>query len=125
MFRDEIMGAFHDHHRNSRSAELVATAAALIEKSGANGTAAVEAAARVLDLNFRRYRAALAVESAHDSEPKRQKLFKDFEDLADIKQQQRLGATFIVDGALRDFFDSIADRASVFLDGWGEELPHV
>lgn len=85
----------------------------------------MEAAARVLDLSFRRYRAALAVEATNDSEPKRRRLFKGYEELADITQQQRLGAIFIVSGALRTFFDSVADRAIAFLDNWAEETADV
>jgi hypothetical protein len=118
MFRDDVMKAFQDHHNNSRGPELVSTAASLIEKSGLDGTAAVKAAARVLDIAFRRYRAALAVTTAEDSTKSRRALFKGFRELAGINSDQRVGATFIVEGALRDWFDTIADGALDILDKW-------
>lgn len=120
MFRDEVMKAFHDHHRDHRSTELVATAASLIEKSGATGTAAVQAAARVLDHAYRCYRAALAVEAAQDSQAKRKKLFKNYDDLVGITSEQRLGATFIVSGKLRDYFDELAAQVISALNKWDE-----
>jgi hypothetical protein len=125
MFRDEVMKTFHDHHQNTRSAELVSTAASLIEKVGLNGTAAVEAAARVLDLAYRRYRAALAVEPIENSQAKRQKLFKNYDALTGMSQEQRLGATFIVDGTLRAYFDSLSDEVGVALDSWTRTSSNV
>jgi hypothetical protein len=118
MFRDDVMKAFQDHHKNSRGPELVSTAAILIEKSGLDGTASVKAAARVLDLAFRRYRAALAVTSAQDSESARKALFKGYSALTGIKSDQRIGATFIVVGELRDWFDTIAASAIDVLNNW-------
>jgi hypothetical protein len=120
-FRDEIMPAFQDHHKNNRAPELVDTAAALIEKSGLDESAAVKAAATVLDINYRRYRAALTVTSKNDSEDRRKALFKGYDKLAKIKASQRLGATFVVDNQLRDWFEALASRAIAFLDTFEEE----
>ena len=116
MFRDDVMKAFNDHHKNLRGPELVSGAAALIEKSGIDGTAAVQAAARVLDLAYRHYRASLAVTTDHDSEKGRIALFKGYNKLTGITAKQRIGATLIVDGDLRDWFDNLADQAMTALD---------
>jgi hypothetical protein len=116
IFRGDVMKAFRDHHKNLRGPDLVSGAAALIEKSGIDGTSAVKAAARVLDLAYRRYRASLAVTTDHDSKKGRIALFKGYEKLSGIDAEQRIGATFVVDGDLRDWFDSLANRAIAALD---------
>lgn len=115
-FQQEVMPTFIDHHEGKRSRELVANAVSLIKESGLNGTAATSAAARVLDKQFRTYRAALTVESTVNSAAMRTKLFKGYKDLANITQEQRLGATFVVDGPLREWFQSLADHAITALN---------
>jgi hypothetical protein len=125
MFRDDVMKAFKDHHSNLRGPELVSGAAALIKESGLDGTASVEAAARVLDLAYRRYRASLAVTPDHDSEKGRTALFKGYEKLAGITSQQRIGATFVVDGDLRDWFDDLADYSLAALDEMAKDIQGV
>jgi hypothetical protein len=121
IFRGDVMKAFQDHHENLRGPELVSGAAALIEKSGIDGTAAVQAASRVLDLAYRRYRAALAVTADHDSAEGRIALFKGYNKLAGITAQQRIGATFIVDGDLRDWFDDLSNCAIAALEDMAED----
>ncbi len=121
MFRDDVMKAFSDHHKNKRGPELVSGAAALIERSGMNGTAAVKAAARVLDLAYRRYRASLAVTAERDSEKGRVALFKGYDKLGGINADQRVGATFVVDDDLRDWFEDLANRALASLDEMKKE----
>jgi len=118
MFRDDVMTTFRSHHSQSRGPELVSAAAALIEKSGIDGTSAVTAAARVLDLAFRRYRAALVIEKTDDSEARRKAIFKDYDDLKRIKPSQRIGATFVVDGDLRDSFEELAAKAIAIIVQW-------
>lgn len=110
IFRNDVMKAFIDHHQNFRGPDLVAAAAALIKESGMDGTAAVKAAARVLDLAYRRYRASLAVTADHDFEQARAALFKGYDKLSGVNAEQRLGATFIVNGDLRGWFDTLASR---------------
>lgn len=122
MFRDEILPAFADHHANKRGPELVATAAALIERMGLDGTAATQAAARVLDNKFRRYRAALAVVPADDSKTRREALFKNYyEDLKGIDQPQRVGASFITPGELRQWFDALTEQAIAYIETLPDE----
>jgi hypothetical protein len=125
MFRDQVMPAFKEHHGNSRGPELVAAAGALIEKSGLDETAAIEAAARVLDLAFRRYRAALTINQDDNSQTGRRAIFKGYEQLESIEQPQRVGATFVVDGELRAYFDRLAERAIAAVDDWEEGLSDV
>ncbi len=95
IFRDEVLPAFKRHHYGKREPELIAEAASLLVQLGLNGTEATKAASRVLDLESRRYRAALAVEASHDSFAARGKLFKNFDDLSGVAQSQKLAATFI------------------------------
>jgi hypothetical protein len=116
MFRDEILRTFADHHENKRGPELVSVAAALITQAGLDGSEATQAAARVLDHQFRRYRAALAVGTADDSQIRRQALFKDYDELNGIEQRQRVGASFIMPGELRDWFDTVATRAIAYIE---------
>lgn len=108
-FRDKVMTAFSDHHQNKKSRDLLANAVALIKQTGLKGTKAVEAAERVHDKAHRTYRAALTVESDICTTEKRKKLFKGYEGLTDIAKEQRIGATFIVQSELREWFQLLAD----------------
>lgn len=107
-FRDEVMPAFLEHHGNERGADLVATAAALIRTMGLSGTESARAAARVLELDFRAYRAGLAVTDDFDSDEKRRKLFKGFAKLNGMSPPRLIGATLITSGDLREWFDTLA-----------------
>jgi hypothetical protein len=118
IFRDDVMKSFEDHHNHARAPELVSIAASLIAKSGINETAAVEAAARVLDLAYRPYLASLAITAEDDSQERRASLFKGYGDLKGIEAEQRVGATFVIDDDLRGWLDKLADRAMVVLDNF-------
>ncbi|MRG73924.1 hypothetical protein GH722_19370 [Alphaproteobacteria bacterium HT1-32] len=120
MFRDEILPAFAVYHRNKRASELVAAAATLISTK-LTGTAATQAAARVLDLQFRAYRAGLAIEACSDSENGRAALFKGYEKLDKITDKQRIGATFVTTAELRDWFDEMAELAIAYIDGLAKD----
>lgn len=120
-FRDEIMPAFQAHHRNERATELLATAAALLQQAGLDGTKAVKAADRVLDKEYRAYRASLTVTSNHDSDARRKSLFKGYESLDEINAGQRLGAVLITADNLRDWFDDLANRAIAYINSLDEE----
>ncbi|MEK3985085.1 hypothetical protein MHB77_17075 [Paenibacillus sp. FSL K6-3166] len=115
-FRNKVMIAFKEHHQNKRGRDLLANAITLIKQSGLTGTAATLAAARVHDKTYRSYRAALTVNSDISTAEERQKLFKGYEGLTDISQLQRIGATFIVIGDLREWFQELADRVINSLD---------
>jgi hypothetical protein len=109
-FQQEILPTFAEHHASKRKRDLVANAVSLIKESGLNGTAETVAAARVLDKQFRTYRAALTVGTAISTTSMRRKLFKGYGDLAEISKAQRVGATLVIDGDLRDWFQNLADR---------------
>jgi hypothetical protein len=108
-FRDEVMVTFAEHHASKRKRDLLANAVSLIKESGLNGTAATVAAARVLDKAYRTYRAALTVGPNITTAARRKALFKGYKDLLDITPAQRVGATMVIDGELRAWFQSLAD----------------
>ncbi len=109
-FQSEVMKTFRQHHgRQKRSRELLTTAVDLIRSILPNDTAATRAAVRVTDLDCRYYRAALTVDSTMTTAAQRAKLFADYSDLTGITQAQRIGATFVVNTDLRDWFQKLAD----------------
>lgn len=122
-FHQEVMPTFTDHHQSKRSRELIANAVSLIKESGLNGTAATLAAERVLDKQFRTYRAALTVASTMNSAAMRAALFKGYKNLADITKAQRVGAMFMVDSPLREWFQKLAEGVTSALDNF--ENPDV
>ncbi|OHC45147.1 MAG: hypothetical protein A2092_02625 [Rhodobacteraceae bacterium GWE1_64_9] len=122
-FKQEVMKTFTEHHASKRKRDLVANAVNLIKESGLNGTAATKAAARVLDKSFRTYRASLTVGAVITTTKKRKKLFKGYSDLADIQKSQRVGATLVVDGDLREWFQELADNVIAALQKF--EADHV
>lgn len=109
-FRDEVMPAFTEHHGNKvRGRELLATAVDIIKSKFTNDTEALLAAQRVMELDCRYYRAALTVDATIVTPEKRAKLFKGYNGLAGIEQSQRIGATFVMSGDLRTWFQQLAD----------------
>jgi hypothetical protein len=116
MFRDEIIPAFKAHHEDARAADLVATAAALIEKIGLDGTKSTEAAARVLDKAYRAYRASLAVTTADDSLGRRKALFKGYDKLKGMKPSQRIAGTLITSVDLRGWVNELANKVIAYID---------
>jgi hypothetical protein len=71
-------------------------------------------------LNFRRYRAALAVTQADDSRKRRQALFKDYDKLKGIDKVQRIGASFVTPDDLRDWFDALANKVIAHVESLPE-----
>jgi hypothetical protein len=109
-FQSEVMKTFAEHHEGSkRSRELISTAVDLIKANFPDETKATQAAAKVMDLRYRFYRAALTVDATVVTAEKRAKLFKDYDSLSGIAQAQRIGATFVVKGDLRTWFQQLAD----------------
>jgi hypothetical protein len=107
-FRDNVIPGFIDRHSNTRSAELIAAATSLIQLSGVTTPQAMQMVSRVLDNSYRHYRAAFALTDKYDNEKAMKGLFKGYNSLEGITQLQRIGASLIVEGELRDWFDSIA-----------------
>jgi hypothetical protein len=82
--------------------------------AGIDVAAAARLAAAVLDRSQRRYRAAFALTKEHDSQE--QKLFKGYDALDGLSAKQRVGASLIVSGKLREWFDALALQAIAYLD---------
>jgi hypothetical protein len=70
----------------------------------------------VMDRKTRRYRAAFALPATGDSQSARAKLFKGYDVLDGIPAAQRIGASLIVNGKLREWFAALALRAIAYLD---------
>jgi hypothetical protein len=120
MFTGKVMPGFHKRHRNERSAEMISAAVSLIMQAGLDEVTATRFAAAITDHGNRRYRAAFAV--TQDSQEDRAQLFGGYNDLENIKQDQRVGACFIVPPDLRDWFDQLAASALAYLHSLDEGL---
>lgn len=114
-FRDNVIPAFLDRHKNTRSAELIAAASTLIQLSGASQVQAMAIVKKVLDNNCRQYRAGFALTSEFDDQNAQRALFKGYDKVADISQTQRIGASLIIEGELRDWFDQMATKVIEYI----------
>lgn len=112
-FTSKVMPGFHERHANKRNAELISCATTLLKTAGVNEPHVTIMASAVTDQAKRRYRAAFAVVS--DSEEDRQALFKGFGSLIGLNPDQRLGACFIVQPVMRDWFDNLAAISITYL----------
>lgn len=115
-FRDKVLAAFSEHHQNKRAPDLLSNAVALIRQTGLKGTAAMLAAEKVHDKEYRSYRAALTVDITICTDDKRKNLFKGYDGLTNISQSQRIGATFIIDGDLREWFQELGEKVITALN---------
>lgn len=115
-FISQVIPTFVDHHKNNRCNELLSAADTLLSTAGIDPGVAVDLAAAVMDPWQRHYRAAFALSQEYDSQQARQRLFKDYDTLAGISADQRVGAGLIVTGNLRRWFDGLASRAIKYLD---------
>lgn len=116
-FTRKVMPEFQKRHANKRSAEMISAATTLIMTAGVDGVTATKMAAAITDRAGRRYRASFAV--IEDTQADRKALFAGYKRLADIKQEQRVGACLVVPAKLRDWFDEVAKEARDFLDSLG------
>lgn len=114
-FLQKVLPAFLDHHRDRRSAEVVAAASVLLERAGFDSASAAIQAGAVTNRKKRSYRAAFAVTEDYDSLEQRRSLFRDYDRIDGISAKQRIGASFVVDGELRDWFDRLAIEAISYL----------
>lgn len=115
-FLRKVIPALLERHQNKRSAELVASASVLLRMAGIDDGVAAQLAAAVMNRNGRKYRAAFALTKEHDSQEERQKLFKGYDVLDSIPPKQRVGASLIVEGKLREWFEALAQQAIAYLD---------
>lgn len=109
-FTQKVIPGFLDRHGNTRNAELIAAAANLIKMSGASNRQAMGMVNKVIDNSCRQYRAGFALTQNFDGEEAQKALFKGYNKISDINQDQRIGASLIVNGELRDWFDILADK---------------
>lgn len=116
MFLGAVIPTFLEHHQGKRSAEVVSAATVLLRMAGFDAAASATLAAAVTDRKKRAYRAAFALTEEYDSEKERRKLFKDYNKIDKISEKQRIGASFIVDGELREWFDDTANKAIAVLN---------
>jgi hypothetical protein len=115
-FRDKVIPSFLQHHRNQRSAEVVAAASVLLRMAGFVDHVAAQLSEAVTDRKSRRYRAAFALPEREDNQESLAKLFKGYEVLDGIMADQRVGASLIVNGDLREWFAALAEQAIAYLD---------
>lgn len=115
-FLEKVIPALLDRHLNRRSVELVATASVLLRMAAVDNAAAARLSAAVMNRSRRRYRAAFALPAELDSQEERRKLFKGYDALEGISSDRRVGASLIVVGKLRDWFDELAKKATAYLD---------
>lgn len=113
LFLGKVLPEFARRHNNERSAEIISAAVALIQNAGLDEVSATEFAAAVTDQSLRYYRASFAVDV--DSEAERKKLFADYNRIANIKAEQRIGATLVVPPKMRNWFDALANEALAYL----------
>jgi hypothetical protein len=121
-FTQKVIPGFLERHSNKRSAELIAAAASLIKLSGIDDISAIRASQKILDINTRCYRAAFSLPNGFDSDKERKKLFKGYETIQDINANQRIGASLIVNGKMRDWFDDLAKRVIEYIATLTEEI---
>jgi len=116
-FLQAVIPTFLEYHTGKRGAEVVAAASVLMRMAGFGSAEAATQAAAVTDRDRRSYRAAFALTEEYDSLKQRQYLFKDYNQVEGIRAKQRIGASFIVTGGLRDWFDILASQAVEFING--------
>lgn len=116
-FKQKVIPAFLEHHENKRSAEVVAAASVLLRIAGIPEDSAARLAAAVMDRQARRYRASFALPMTEDTAIARSRLFKGYDVLEGLPAEQRVGASLIVNGEVRAWFDALAMQAIAYLDG--------
>ena len=122
MFASNVMPGFQARHDNKRSAEIIATASALLVRAGIADRDAAILAAGVTDRARRRYRAAVTTVAALDSDPARADIFAPYGKLAGIGVHQRVAACLIVSDNLRPWFDELAILAVDYLSTLVDDL---
>jgi hypothetical protein len=120
-FTQKVIPGFLDRHGNTRNAELIAAATTLIQLSGVGNVQAMSMVRKVVDNSSRQYRAGFALIQEFDAEEAQKELFKGYGKIKNINQEQRIGASLIVDGKLRDWFDLLAIKIIAYIEKLDEE----
>ncbi|MBT0088194.1 hypothetical protein [Vibrio alginolyticus] len=116
MFTQSVIPGFIERHRNTRNSELIAEATSLIKLSGVDDVTAMRMVQKVLDNTTRYYRAGFAVTSDFDNEEARKNLFDGYGEIKGIRPEQRNASTFVVDGPLRNWFESLAQKIITYIE---------
>jgi len=122
IFTSKVMAGFRERHDNRRSAEIIATASALLTRAGISDEFAARMAAAVTDRNRRRYRAAVTTVAELDNDAARASIFSTYGDLAGITTDQRQAACLIVPTELRPWFDQLGLQAVTYLNSLEDDL---
>lgn len=115
-FTQKVIPGFLDRHGNTRNAELIAAAASLIQLSGVSNVQAMSMVRKVIDNSSRQYRAGFALTKDFDTGEAQKALFKGYNKIKGIKQEQRIGASLIVDRKLRGWFDALAMKIIDYIE---------
>ncbi|MEZ9318760.1 MULTISPECIES: hypothetical protein [Vibrionaceae] len=115
-FTQSVIPGFIERHKNTRNSELIAEATSLIKLSGVDDVTAMRMVQKVLDNNTRHYRAGFAVTSDFDNEEARKNLFDGYGEIKGIRAEQRNASTFVVDGPLRPWFESLAQKIIAYIE---------
>lgn len=122
IFEGKVMAGFRERHDNKRSAEIIATASALLTRAGISDEFAAKMAAAVTDRKRRHYRAAVTTVADLDSDIARASIFSTYGELDGITTSQRQAACFIVPGDLRPWFDQLGLQAVAYLKSLEDDL---
>lgn len=122
IFAGKVMASFRERHDNRRSAEIIATASALLTRAGVSDKFAARMASAVTDRNRRRYRAAVTTVAELDNDAARANIFSTYGDLAGITTDQRQAACLVVPAELRPWFDQLALQAVSYLNSIEDDL---
>ena len=109
-FLSKVIPTFQSWMRNERKSQLLSAASAFISTKKLTNADSIQISNQVLVDEIRRYRAAFALPSHYDNHSGRKSLFADYNKLSKLVQSQRIGASFIVDNEVRDWFDSLAAK---------------
>ncbi|MBU1220516.1 hypothetical protein KKF34_02170 [Myxococcota bacterium] len=124
-FTQKVIPAFIARHENKRSSDIIAAASTLIKLSGVNDNQAMLMATKIIDLSCRHYRASFALTSDFDTPNAQGELFNGYDKIVNITQNQRIGASLIVDSKLRDWFDALASKIINYIEQLDEDVINV
>ncbi|WP_313396085.1 hypothetical protein [Sphingobacterium multivorum] len=107
IFRSQTLPALKLHHQESR--KIIESAIPLLRQQFRAG--AINAmAAKAIALNLRKYRSSLTILPSEDNQTDRVRIFKGYNGLAGITQNDRLGCTLITSTDIRDWFENFAQK---------------
>lgn len=122
LFRDSVIPGFLDRHGNKRSAEIVSATSSLLQQATNDGQVITSILTKLFDNTYRYYQANFALDESFDNEKAQSRLFKGYEQLEELSKKQRIGASLIVEGELRDWFDDLASKVRQYIESLKESI---